>query len=618
MSTGWRRHACAGTIVALIGVAGCSSCARHRSESRSTQAVGALPSATGSAAVKTAKSLRALFVYANAQRERAALPARFAAALPASEAQLQNRDGHPPLGQVRVEVCSGNELTLRKVLTALQQASKRRALSEALSERYGELFQSCSDPRPCPWLIKTLPTEKDSVVQRVLWNFAAECGQSAKQLIHRRDSPDPVVVRWYFENGIAGIGRRNTEPSSLTPRFADAARATVKQQRGRGLRELAVALGKIDDPKVFALIRTLTKELDPASGAWLAVGLGGHPLPAAKALHRTACQHPEVASDPLCGQEPSVEGAPEPSEPYERLLNEIDGSQAGFGDWLRRHPQQRGEAASLLGICLEKARTLDRYRCLDKLAALDWEKARQASRDIPDTESPDWLELRAALRAFASGPELSAKLQALAAIEPKSAPRYPELLPSAHPRIALAAHDKIHSFDVETGSFPNEHDVLLLQLSVLAGAELRNVIFEEVAPRVDSQQMPGVASTTRAPDFVRAPYRLRAYRDGMRYEVTARNLGDWYDLEAVLGLLNALLRDARSELRYVALATRDQMADVIVGRMALIEDAVRSGWLRPGALDSARAEGTAAEKRVFEQLAADGGAPQRDIAFPHR
>jgi hypothetical protein len=80
--------------------------------------------------------------------------------------------------------------------------------------------------------------------------------------------------------------------------------------------------------------------------------------------------------------------------------------------------------------------------------------------------------------------------------------------------------------------------------------------------------------------------------------------------------LNTLLREARSELRYVSLSTSDQMASVVLAREAAIARAADSGWLRPDTSDSARAAGTAAEDQVFEELEADGDKPQRNVAIP--
>ena len=96
------------------------------------------------------------------------------------------------------------------------------------------------------------------------------------------------------------------------------------------------------------------------------------------------------------------------------------------------------------------------------------------------------------------------------------------------PQSVLRAAGLLVWFDVETGSFPNEHDALLRELGAAAAGDLAGVVFEEIAPKEG-------ASDGR--------YRLQAYADGRRWSVDAQDYGDWYDVDAVLRLANALLRD---------------------------------------------------------------------------
>ncbi|UXI67063.1 hypothetical protein [Tahibacter amnicola] len=143
-------------------------------------------------------------------------------------------------------------------------------------------------------------------------------------------------------------------------------------------------------------------------------------------------------------------------------------------------------------------------------------------------------------------------------------------------------------FDAETGTFPNRHDVLLAQLAGITGSALDGVAFEEIAPKdyeADEE-----------------PYQLRAYADGKRWAIEAQNLGDWFDVDAVLKLLNAVLRDRGSDWRLLMLETQDQTAKVAAGPASVLVAALREGLLESGDPDSARTLGKEFEDAVRARL----------------
>jgi hypothetical protein len=126
-------------------------------------------------------------------------------------------------------------------------------------------------------------------------------------------------------------------------------------------------------------------------------------------------------------------------------------------------------------------------------------------------------------------------------------------------------------FDVETDTFPNHHDELLGRLARLVRPALDGALFEEIVPA--------------APDDDDSPYKLRAYLDGTRYELEADNMGDWYDLTAVVGLINAVLRDRKSDQGCLILYTGDQMSQVVCGQRQALRNAIERGLLRPEGTD---------------------------------
>lgn len=144
-----------------------------------------------------------------------------------------------------------------------------------------------------------------------------------------------------------------------------------------------------------------------------------------------------------------------------------------------------------------------------------------------------------------------------------------------------------HWFDVETGQFPNAHDSLLRELAALVRPSLAGVVFEEIAPKDDE-----------------GPYQLVAYADGMVYRTRAENQGDWYDVDAVLRLLDALLQARKSQDRFLVLETGDQTLIVVGGPRAAIDAALAQKLLTPGDPAEAERAGKAFEAKVLETLEA--------------
>jgi hypothetical protein len=151
--------------------------------------------------------------------------------------------------------------------------------------------------------------------------------------------------------------------------------------------------------------------------------------------------------------------------------------------------------------------------------------------------------------------------------------------------LVLAKH--AYEFDVETGSFPNEHDALLRTLAQLASPELAGVAFEERAPHMDDDT---------------GPYTLVAYLDGRRYSVQAENLGDWYDLSTVLRLLNRLLAERGSDTRFMPIGSDGQVAAVAAAPRAVLARAAREKLILADDPASAERAGKGFEAEVLESL----------------
>jgi hypothetical protein len=140
-------------------------------------------------------------------------------------------------------------------------------------------------------------------------------------------------------------------------------------------------------------------------------------------------------------------------------------------------------------------------------------------------------------------------------------------------------------FEPKAPGVPARHDELLRALAELAGPVLSGVEFGEWAP------------AGREGD-----YELTAAMGAGRVRTAALNFGRWYDLDAVLGLLNAVLRERGSPLRFVALATTDRFATVLVGPEGGIQAAAAEGLIEVGEASYAMNAGR------LEDEGADAGA----------
>ena len=539
------------------------------------------------------------FIYGEVHRERAALPARFAAPLPASLEELSRTGEHPPLSQVASRVCRGDSAALDRIVDALRRADASGNLSPEFAKRYLDLFPYCGHrERRCDLLARTLEAEPRAGVRAVLIQPLSRCGMAVRSIIERQSTPNDVVIDWYFEANF------HTRFPSLTNRFAKAIEATAKLRKGVDLRTLAVALGRVDDPAVVELVQRLGRNLDAESRAWLAIGFERHPAANARGLYQAACKHPRLADDMLCERNPARDAAlaaqPTLDEQSRSLFLEVE-------EWLQQNPGRRDELlSSLLGCVDREADTYLRSSCLANLARADWRLARTRAAGFQSDDSWYHYEVTAALRDFASPDALRAEIARLGWRPAKHQPPGAAANP-IRVRDVLESLGRVHSFDLETDQFPNEHDVLLDDLAELADGDLRGAAFEETPPGAKSQPVPGEPGLMQAPQNRTAPYHVRGYHRGWRYEIDAGNFGDWYDLEAVLGLLNVMLRDAGSNLRYASLKTGDQFAHVVVGPMAALGRAFRAGWLLDENAGAARDSGRAAEEALLQLLSPDGG-----------
>jgi hypothetical protein len=235
-------------------------------------------------------------------------------------------------------------------------------------------------------------------------------------------------------------------------------------------------------------------------------------------------------------------------------------------------------------------------RCLRSLVALDRPRAAAAAQALSPAPGADagtevqdesLAELVRNLSRFPGADDLPRRLQAVGLLPSGPLPAGSGGAITA--REVLERAGRVHSFDTETGKFPNEHDGLLAALAALAGPPLSAAVFEEQPPP-DMEERSG------------RPYVLRGYLGGKRFTIEAEDLGDWYDVEAVLEMLQAMLRDQGIGLRLVPLPTGDQTASILVAEAAALERASAEGLLGLGEAGEGRARGKAFEDEVLRKI----------------
>ncbi len=141
-------------------------------------------------------------------------------------------------------------------------------------------------------------------------------------------------------------------------------------------------------------------------------------------------------------------------------------------------------------------------------------------------------------------------------------------------------------FDAETGMFPNQHDLLLDEVAALTG--LKGTTFEEEPPsdyQTDEE-----------------PYWLQATLNGTLYRRQAENYGDWYDLEAVLMLLNQIAIDQGLPERFVTLPTGDQTAIIWAVDNHVLDELIEQRLIKLSPAELSMRSGKAFEESVKRAL----------------
>ncbi|RDZ27741.1 hypothetical protein [Lysobacter silvisoli] len=442
------------------------------------------------------------------------LPARYAAALPTTSAELrdwwEDDKRFPPIMHATDGIASGDAgwiARLRRSADAVPAAD-----AGAWAEQWRQRLQYRTlAPAFCE-SVRKIAAEPDSNLRRALMPaFAQECATLADApVVLRADTPDLAVLAYYDLDSM-----RAGPPPAFDPRLERAARALMQGDDELQARSAAFVMAELRQPEATAALERLHTQLS-AQGAesqeradHVAMAFAHSDSRIGQTQLQLACSR--RVDDPICTQ------LRKPSKP---------------------------EAAEVEPSKADPARVRAR---IEQLQAMGFTRVVDAD---------------------------------------------PSALEGADVVSVLMAAGYAHWFDVETGQFPNAHDSLLRELAALVRPSLSGVVFEEIAPEDDE-----------------GPYQLVAYADGKIYRTRAENQGDWYDVDAVLRLLDTLLQARKSADRFLPLGTGDQTLIVVGGPRAAIDAALAQKLLTPGDPAESERAGKAFEAQVLEQLGKEKKAP---------
>ncbi|MCY0964683.1 hypothetical protein [Parathalassolituus penaei] len=218
-----------------------------------------------------------------------------------------------------------------------------------------------------------------------------------------------------------------------------------------------------------------------------------------------------------------------------------------------------------------------RQKALNDRAAAVADAMQMSNWIIRNSHTSDLKDVLVALIKYPAEGSLEKHLRDLSLLP--NAPDEEDVSTSITAAEYLMEMGNVYWFDTETGSFPNQHDYLLTEIAALS--DLPALRFTEIPPAEGQDDQ---------------PYRLQAVWEDKSWQRDAENLGDWYDVETVLSLLNQIALDLDASSRFVYLPTGDQTAAVWVVDQEKLAQLLTEGLLT----DSGAMRSTLAGKN-FEQ-----------------
>jgi hypothetical protein len=503
------------------------------------------------------------FVYAAIEKTQAPRPAELTGPVPTELAALR---AWPLEAQLRDRVCGGDPALLAAWHQAmLATVSAAPAVAEALAGA----VELCGRPELCDWLAPRLSAADSAPLRSVLGAAFASCTrQRDRAVIARPETPVDVVVAWY-------AGRISLRREAFDPRLVVAAREALAAGDAARAAQVGAALAKVPPADALATLRDLGGAGDPALRATLVARLSDSEDPAVRAAGAAACAHPSQRSEYWCRQPTPHTDEPTAVDSY--FLAQ---------DWHATAPGSRPRALDELATCAAAGERFRAEACLINLALVDRVRATAVAARLTGHAGETGVIART-LIAYPTADALSTALAqaGLCAAELGLDERAPVTVEDH----LLASRCGL-TFDPETDQWPNRHDTLAAQLVLLGERDLADVTFFEEAPAEGSS----------------GPYRLLGYVDGARYSAEARaDLGDWYDLDAVLGFVNAIARDRGKAQRWLVSSGGGNDAIAVAGPEAALRELVGRGLLPAAPPTRSVEDSRAREQRLIDRITDD-------------
>jgi len=455
------------------------------------------------------------------------------------------------------DLCAGRE-SAWDALEAMVASAPPGAIDAALGTRIAELVSHgcmvAESEQACRFARAAL--DASDVSAPIAWQLLAHCpDEVALPLLDRVDAPASAILRFVLDR--EALGRRSVRLPAYMLQSVTSALASTRPEAPFAFHQLAAALGHYDDPSATRALVAMYEVAPGYAREVIGISIRFPDDDRSRAIHQESCATVPVGSVLHACNDGS-------------LASRVSAFELDVHLELARHPETRDEMLAALETCAAGNDPLSGIFCFRRLAELDRERAagiaqsRIARGNVPllglpavGDPPPYVSELEHEVRRFPSEGSVTA---ALASCGIGSAP----VRPWEHPVTvldALASRDRALTLDPESGTFPTPHDALLRRLAHLVSPALDEVVFEQVAP--DETQM------------AVGRYTLRAFTGQSVLETYARNYGDFYDVEAAVGFVNALLlrRGALDRCRVVGHTEATAIVCASLPQLAALESA---------------------------------------------
>jgi hypothetical protein len=540
-------------LVPIVGVVVGSYVLFFRAPSRRA----APDSETAAARDEARTKERELFTYGDVRRRRGEAPARFGASLPGTfEEWLAFDHGDPrfpPPSQIQDRICDGDA----SAIDAWHAAMKRLAGDdpERVAQTFGELLHGCREPRHCEAMRERARSSDAPVLHDVYWRALSACTDDRWAAeFETDDAPARAVVDWTAARSAAG------KKVVYTPRLEAALVELAGEESAMWkIEQAAELIAWVDDqrvPEVMLRMHHAAKEPYRKHTIALSMGAIAKKSSRARALWKAACAEDE--DDERCWPAEDDAATFDYAKRIRRgeLPTLVVQLSADLAEIERQTPpDMTADFLSALAGCVSgDVWDEDRWarpRCLDRLAALDRERAAATASAFLRSASEDELpyDFRAtlhSLQTYRTVEEMQGRLDALGFTTVPGTPARPE--PIVDVFDALAARGRGRMLPQLGAGTRKDYDRLARQIAALVKPELDEAKFEELLPAFN-EGVDGVA--------------VRGYRDGLRFE--ARVSSEYGDPTVPVGLVNEMLRDAGSETRCLELSGPQSETLVVCG-----------------------------------------------------